>query len=124
MDKNIPNARNIYNEIKLDCEACRRTMTNRHVDRFKIPADFYGQQISKNFAGPLRKQTKNKNLYFLLIIYNFSKHKMIWPCKRETAEVVLSYLEEWVKHHGRPLNIRADDANNIHVGEVSKFCQD
>lgn len=99
-------------------------MTARGSQESELPKDFRGQQISLDFAGPIRPQTKAGNCYFLLAIDNHTKRIMIWAMKSALEQNVINCLREWIRWEGRMQSLRADGAHKISGRLVEDFCKE
>lgn len=53
---NVANHVKIYEKVKMKCPNCRKTMTARHNEYGHIKTEEEGQQISMDFAGPIRQR--------------------------------------------------------------------
>ncbi len=65
----IPNWRTRYREIRKDCQICRKFMTSRGCKESELPKVYKNQEVSIDFAGPLRPMTKQM---FFFIFYSRS----------------------------------------------------
>ncbi len=120
----IPNWRSHYRETRKDCRVCRKFMTARGSQESELPKDFRGQQISMDFAGTIRPQTKAGNCYFLLAIDNHTKRIMIWAMKSALERNLINCLREWIRWEGRMQSLRADEAHNISGRLVEDCCKE
>lgn len=121
---NIQNLKSEYYKIKVNCPNCRKAIDSRFNDYGSIKTDHENDEISMDFAGPIRPQTKKKNCYFLLITDNASEYTQIFPCKQATEEVVIESLQQWFKFRGVPNRVRADGAFNLSGRKVEQFIKD
>ncbi len=99
-------------------------MMAKGCEESELPKEYKGQQVSIDFAGPLRPKTKTGNCYFLLAIDNHTKMKMIWPMRSALEEKVVECLREWIKWQGKFDSLRADGAHNISGKLVQDFCKE
>lgn len=121
---NIPNWRDKYRQVKKQCEVCRKFMTAKGAKESHLPQEYAGQEVSIDFAGPLRPKTKNGNCYFLLAIDNHTKMKMVWPMSTALEKNVVECLKEWIKWQGKMESLRADGAHNVSGKLVEDFCRE
>ncbi len=69
-------------------------MTAQGCKESELPEEYKGQQVSIDFAGPLRPKTKAGHCYFLLARNNHTEIKMIWAMRSSLEENVLECLRE------------------------------
>ncbi|MGL5903999.1 MAG: RNase H family protein, partial [Cetobacterium sp.] len=119
----IPNWRARYREVKKECNICRKFMTAKGAHDSELPKEFRNQEVSIDFAGPMRK-TKLGNCYFLLAIDNHTKMKMIWPMRSAKVENVVECLKQWIRWQGKMQSLRADGAHNLSGNLTQKFCKE
>jgi len=118
---NIQNLKTTYLKVRKACPECRKVMTCRNNDYGSIKTERENEEISIDFAGPIRPATRQKNCYFLVIVDNCSNFLQIYPCRQATSSVVQA-LNEWVKYRGPPMRVRGDNAPNLTGQEVEDYC--
>lgn len=118
----IQNLKTTYLKVRKECPECRKVMTSRNNDYGSIKTEKENEEISADFAGPIRPQTALKNCYFLVIVDNCSNFLQVYPCKQATSSVVVNSLNEWIKYRGPPKRFRGDNAVNLTGKEVEEYC--
>ena len=79
------------------------------------------EEIQLDFAGPISDE-QQKDSYRLASTDRFSRYpheKVYHNCDTDTA---IEYLEEYIKFHGIPRNIRCDQAQSFKSRQFQIFC--
>ena len=80
------------------------------------------EKVQLDFAGPVLDE-KNKESYILASVYRYSKYphaKVYQNCDAETA---IEYLDQYIKFHGIPRNIRCDQAQAFKLRQFEIYCK-
>ena len=80
------------------------------------------EEVQLDFAGPIIDK-EHKESYILASVYRYSKYphaKVYHNCDAETA---IEYLNQCIKFHGIPRNIRCDQAQAFKSRQFEIYCK-
>ena len=110
-----------------NCQPCIKTGKNLKplIPKNKIselPALEPNEEVQLDFAGPITDE-QYKESYILASVDRYSRYPHARVYHNCDAETAISYLNQYIKFHGIPRNIRCDQAQAFKSRQFEIFCK-